>query len=161
VTLSAVANYLVDASGLDRGNLAQALQDNALNGRFLQGYSACGSALVELSDLLDSAGLTWSVQNGALQVLPRAGALLAPAVLLDESHGLIGCPTFGSPPQQGGKRLLKARSVLMPAIRPGGKVRLNTPSLKAVLGDYVAVLVTHEGDTFGDSWYTDMELRPL
>jgi hypothetical protein len=161
VTLSAVTQHLADASGLGRGNLAQSLQDSMLNGKFLQGYSSCGAALSELSGILESVGLTWSIQNNAIQVLPRAGYLPAPAVLLDEKHGLIGCPTFGSPPQQGGKRLLKAKAVLLPAIRPGVKVRLNTPSLPAVLGSYVAVSVEHEGDTFGDTWFTTMELRPL
>jgi hypothetical protein len=84
-------------------------------------------------------------------------------IVLDSTSGLIGSPAMGSAPtasekKKGAKPLLTAKSLLQPPIRPGRRVRVKSAEYS---GDFRAVKVTHDGDTAGGNWYTDLELEAL
>jgi hypothetical protein len=110
-----------------------------------------GNAAEELTGILRSCGLTWSVQNGVVQVL-RAGKSLGAttATLLSPETGLI------SDPQVDPAGLVFARALLSPTLIPGGRVQISTDTLR---GTYTIREVKYSGDTSGLEWYADLTLR--
>lgn len=124
------------------------------------GYALQGKVSNELDTLLRAKQLTWSIQDGALQLLGPRELLPGEGVLLDSDHGLIGTPSHGSPPADGKPSLLKARSLLQPVFRPGGRVRLRSSGLRGGGGDYRIERLGIVGDTAGGDWYSDLELSP-
>jgi hypothetical protein len=162
-TIQQVAAVIIQALGLKAGNaltelgkgdLRKGLIDFA-NGKTLHGYAA-----TELKKLLHSAGLEFSVQDGALQVT-RPGEAVTEAVLLDSSSGLIGSPEYG---ETGGEKdkhiVLKAKSLLEPRLVPGRPVVISSETT-GNLGTFRIEKVTHTGDNMGQAWYSDIECRQL
>jgi len=82
---------LVAALSLGEGNLSEmgALTLGSYTS-LPRPYTFHGLASAELSAYLTSLGFTWSVQNGALQVLRNGSALNRRGILLNPSTGLIG-----------------------------------------------------------------------
>jgi hypothetical protein len=155
-----IVRKLVDALQLKAGN---ALKEIA-NGNFAKGISEFtngkvlhGNAAKELDTFLNSLGLTYSIQDGALQVLRYGQATAAPAVVLNASTGLIGSPEFG----ETGKdkhTILKIKSLLQPELVPGRRIKLESETKECIAR---VDKVTHTGDTHGPAWYSDLECRVL
>jgi hypothetical protein len=122
--------------------------------QYMKGTVLSGSAANELDRVTSAAGLEWSIQDGVLQLLPRAEALAGTAVVLSADTGMIGSPALDS------KGVLKAKSLLMPDLFPGRKVQV----VSATIPDgsfYRVERITYTGSTFGPEWYCDMELKAL
>lgn len=146
-----VLKKIANATGLDLGNVSSkaALIDKV----FDQGWSAGGSALRALDQLITALGKTWSIQDGALQILDPYEALDLPIPEITPDTGLIGSPEMGSPPSKGKPALLHFKSLLV-AVKPGGKVRLKSSRYSG----YIRIhKVTFEGDTHGGPWYSTMD----
>ena len=95
-TLQQVVQHIADAMGVGAGNAVTALRGatlGALDATFAEGTILHGLAAAELTRLTSSAGLTWSIQDGVLQVLPRGGALARDAV--SEGGRTIGAGNAG------------------------------------------------------------------
>lgn len=119
---------------------------------------------------------TWSIQDGRVQVVKRAGVLPGEAVSLNSATGLIGAA-------EQSEKGIKARCLLNPRLRVGGLVKLNqadveeqrldapapasgstsagaAPEAKPakIAGDgfYRLWAVQHSGDTRGNDWYSDL-----
>lgn len=153
-----IANILTDVVktlGVDPGNAINSVGEIVEN--LPGGYVAHGRAGAELDRLLIGRGFEWSVQDGRLQLL-KTGKTTNVLTVLTPDTGLIGSPEYGSPDKKGGAGFLKVKTLLQPQIRPGGKVRIKTSSVD---GLFRAEAVTHEGDTAGGAWYTDLELSPI
>lgn len=151
------------ALGVDPGNSREVLsaeQARMKRQQVLTGYAAFGSAARELSGLLKPHGMSWSIQDGRLQVLAGTSPASGAAVRLTPSTGLVGSPEFGTPDFYGVKEppRLKVRSLLLPALFPGCRVQLES---ERYTGDLRAEKVTHSGDTHGGDWYTEIEGIPL
>lgn len=151
-----VVKAMVKELGLDQGNTAQKLSKFA-GVVFSKGFTMHGQASREMTRLLQGQGLTWSIQDGRIEILGADETLAESGPLIDPDHGLIGSPAFGTPPDKGKPALLKVKSLLQPSLRPGMKFKLDS-SLKK--GDFRVVRLVHTGDTFGGDWYTDIEARP-
>lgn len=152
-----VARRLSVLLGLDPGNLTGQVAEAAVT--FTQGYSARGRVSDELGRLLDGLGLTWSIQDGRLQVLaPGESAPGSTSVEISQSSGLVSSPEHGSPDASGKPGVLKVKSLLQPDIRP--RCRFSLVSDTAT-GGYRAGRVDHAGDTAGGEWYTTAEATPL
>lgn len=155
-----VLKDIATQSGWDLGNVPQfyaSLQDQYVNG-----FAAYGSAAEALDAVLKARGLRWSIQNGAIQILPLAGYTPAAAIQLDVNHGLIGSPEMGSEEHKKAahKRTLKVKSLLQPLFVPGGRINLVSVSHNGV---YTIQKVHHEGDTHGNgdnSWTSEIEVVP-
>lgn len=147
---------LVAKCGVDAGNAPDFYR--ALTGQLAEGYSFEGPVQKALTELLAPEHLTWSVQRGALQILPAKGYLMTPAILLTPSSGLIGSPEWGSPPEKGGPRSLKAKSLLQGQFVPGGRVEIQSD---AVNGVFAIKEVQHSGDTAGEDFCSELELRAV
>lgn len=150
-TTDQVIKACAKALGVGEGNLnaaVSALKNAGLGTLFSEGTVIHGSAARELSGLCKAAGLTWSVQNGKLQILPIAQALDGEAVVIGPSTGMVGSPTVDN------KGILKVRSLLIPDLFPGRKIVLEASRLK---GRYRAETTTFVGDSAGPDWFVDIE----
>lgn len=145
------ARAIAKAMGLDMGNFNKQME--SVTAQFDQGYAACGSAARALDQIITTIGKTWSIQDGALQILDPYGVLDLPIPVISPTSGLIDSPEMGSPPSKGKPQLLKFKSLLI-ATKPGAKVRL----LSARYDGFVRVhKCSFTGDTHGGDWYTEIE----
>lgn len=126
-------------------------------GEFSSGYAQFGKASTELTRLLSPIGHTWSIQDGRVEILGEGESVADTAPLLSPSTGLVGSPTFGTSEKKSGKATMKCRSLLLPRLRPGQKVVLDSLTLR---GQFRTTKVTHAGDTAGNDWYSDIEATP-
>lgn len=151
--LEDVINYLADAMGVGRGNISDALRGATLDrvgAVFPQGTVVHGYAATQLTGLLASAGLAWSVQSGVLQVLPHRGTLARTAVLLSPESGLVGSPEIDN------HGIVKAKALLIPELTPGRLVSLESATFG---GTFRIEKAEYTGDTHGTDWYADLSMR--
>lgn len=125
-----------------------------LQAKYASGYTAKGRASDELSKVLKGAGLSFSIQDGRLQVLERRGHSGERAIVLNAASGLLGSPEHGTTDKEGKQPLLKVESLLMPQLLPGRLLFLEARSHN---GQYRISKLTHHGDTHGGKWVTVME----
>jgi hypothetical protein len=155
--LAQIVERLAKDLGVKAGNALARLARRDWPGateRYLQGYSASGATVRELDRVVRAAGLEWSVQDGNLQLLSPDEATAEPAVLLSPDSGLVGTPEHGTSQKEGGPKVLKARSLLQPAIRPGRLVRVES---RKITGAFRVVRVVHSGELAERDWYSDIE----
>lgn len=147
----------VDALEIGRGNLGEfstaALRTGAT--RFEDGYVVDGPARGVINTILRGAGLRWSVQNGALQIMRIGQALQTEAVVLSPDSGLVESPTRVREGTERGK--VTARCLLQPGLDPGRRVVLES---RVISGEYEVRKVTYSGDTKGNDWHATLEMRP-
>ncbi len=151
--LDAVLGHIAGALGVDPGNSSRAFQGAAFgNGMrvFAEGTAVDGSAADALTRIASAAGLEWSVQGGALQVLPRGRPLNTPAVVLTPDTGLVGSPSLDT------TGIMKAKTFLMSDLVPGRLVNVTT---RFVTGTYRVDKVEITGDTEGKDWHCSIEGR--
>lgn len=127
-----------------------------------------GPAAYELDLIANTVGLQWSIQNGALALVPIDDATHETEILLSRDTGLVGWPEVGEhkwrPPGKGGKPkkyhpTVKAVAKLDPQMRPGVRVELRSV---VVSGRYRADVVEFDGDTHEEGkWTAALTLRPL
>ena len=137
--------------GVGSGNTSQATASallDSVGNTVVTGTSLRGMVAEELDRLCAGAGLEWSIQNGALQILPLGTALSGQAIVLSPTSGLIGSPTK----EQRGR--VKFRSLINPEIVPGKQVRIQS---RVVAGAYRVDKCAWSGDTEGQEWYVDGE----
>lgn len=148
-TLADALRSLGASMGVGAGNLSTAAA--AASQVLPEGAVVRGSAAAELTRLCASAGLSWSIQDGVLQVLPVGRALSRVAVELGPDTGLVGSP------EKGKGSAVKAKALLIPDLVPGRLVVLRS---EVIRGTYRAEEVEYTGDTRGDDWYASLTLRP-
>lgn len=147
------------ALGVNTGNLEQALASGGFRGnltQFAHGYTAHGKASAELDKLLKTAGLSWSIQNGALQLLKGDAPASGQAVLLSPSTGLIGSPDHGAPDKKGKPSKMLIKSLLQPQIVCGGRVEVQSAAVK---GQFRVEVLEHSGDNMQGEWITKIEAQ--
>ncbi len=121
-----------------------------------------------------SQGSTWSIQQGAVNIIPLKGYLPNTAVVLNALTGMIGVPesTIDG---------VKVRCLLNPRIQAGNRVQIDNKTINQTLhtnpnapiaynqytgiqlfasatddGIYRVYVAEHEGDTRGQPFYTDI-----
>lgn len=159
------------AMGVNLGNLEKFLTNTNFKEnltQFKNGLALSGRASQKFDELIKLAEAQWSIQDGKLQVLKDKGTEAAAlqtvntnaeAVVLSAKTGLIGSPDHGSPEQKKKVSIVKARSLLRYEFKCGGQVFLD--ALGTNRGYYKITHLTHDGDTMGGDWYTNLELKPL
>lgn len=163
--VATVFRRVAQATGLDVTD-ACALVQSTVTDQFTQGYVAYGSAIAELERLLVGRLMTWTVEDGRLVLTSTGQPRALPVVVLSADTGLVGSVEHGTsasatptaPAEAPPPPVLKARSLLQPLFRAGGKVQLDARTTK---GLFRITALTHTGDTHGGEWYTDLELAPL
>jgi hypothetical protein len=142
-----VLTQIVAALGVGEGNAEQALAGMSQT-YCSKGVILKGNAADYLEDLCAANGLEYSIQGGALQILPLNTPLPGQALVLSSNSGLIGSPTVDS------KGVLSATALITPGLIPGGLVTIQGES---VSGSYRIVVVEYEGDTLGNPWYAKIQ----
>lgn len=139
-----IINAAVAALGLPTG-VIKGLPDTANQ----TGFAFSGRAGELLDQMTEKSGLEWSVQTGALQIMPEDENTGETAVLLSSNTGLLGLPNK----KDDG---LEINSLLNPELRPGRLVRVES---KLLIGPnlYKATTVEHEGDTREGRWTSKVE----
>jgi hypothetical protein len=144
-----VAKQLIAAMGLGLGNVPDAFKNLSLiNSRNHPPGVLNGNAAREFTALCRSVGASWSIQNKAVQVLPKGKALPLPAIKLTKDSGLVGAPSISS------DGTVKAKSLLNPAITPGQIVAIGAEFIQ---GQFVVRKASYSGDTHGTEWYVELE----
>lgn len=151
-TAKQVLQTIVAGLGIGQGNLAKAvalLEASPLGAQlFVRGCLLKGSAPDIMTDFCRSVGLSWSVQDGALQVTSLNQPLDGEAILVDAGHGLVGSPTLDT------AGILSLTMLLAPGVVPGAKLVVDAARLS---GGYRVVGVESVGDTFETEWYHKVE----
>jgi hypothetical protein len=145
----------MQALGIGTGNLPKAL--NLLNTQgaaqlYANGAVIKGLAADHMTDLMRSAGLEWSIQDGQLQVLNVGQPLAGQAILISESSGMVGSPSVDT------KGVLAFTTLMIPGIKPGIPVSVQTETPNTS-GGYRIISVEYKGDTMGQEWYCVCEAQ--
>lgn len=108
-------------------------------------------------------GLQASVQNNGFHILPLFGSTRRPPFLINAETGMIGIPerftskrqyVYAQNPQNG----WKVRTTLNPQILPGDRVNIVSKQVELPSGTFVVYSIRHEGDTYGNAWYSELEV---
>lgn len=154
-SLSQAIRFAADQLKVNIGNLNDALNEGGLPfQKFEYGLPVSGSAYDVFNTLMKTAGYTWSVQQGALQVIKKGDQLVEEAVVLSKDTGLVGSPEHSAPHKSKKPSFLVAKSLLNPKIRPGCTVRMDSLQVK---GDFIVHKVVHSGDSHGNDWTSKFE----
>ncbi len=179
--LSNVVQQACSAMGIGQGNASRyfASASIAASGSTLpHTMTLSGSASDQLNRILESVGLTWSIQNGALQVLPKGTPLDQPAIEISSSTGLLDSPqasidsstSLGSaqqfaagakqkvakPPKPKDTGILKLKTLLIPGIVPGRKLVLKSDEYN---GGYMFVECRYRGQTWAKDYFIESIVR--
>ena len=146
ITAGEVIRYLASEMGL-----SLEVFDLATDPRYQRGYSVSGSASVVLASVVQDCGCQFTTVDGALRIWPIGSAARNTVDVWAEDTGLLEAlgPADGS--------TIRATALLRPGLRPGDVVRIDD---RAYQGEVVIAELTHEGDTFGDAWYTSIIGKP-
>ena len=135
-----VADRVIDQLGLPRGTVE--VPDEL---GFPQGFHATGRAEDVMRRLSRATGADWSIQDGAVQVVPDDGDTGRRGVVFSSADGtLVGRP---EPKDKG----LQVTGLLRPALRPGDVYRIEGPDTE---GFYKARTVKMRGSRFKQEFYT-------
>lgn len=156
VTLDAANLTMADvaAEAARQLNLPVGIIDIPGNAQLTQGLVLTGSVENVLQRIAASTGTDVSVQNGVLQILPKnkvrrnAGPLYS-----SKLKNIITYPKFTD---EG----LKLTVFLDGSLEPGDRFKVAVDS-KRYDGVYKALTVKHSGDLWGQTFYTEIEARPL
>lgn len=154
-TLADAVKAAASSLGVPIGNAVEKLRNGNIGGAFSAfsgGVALHGPAATHMDRLLATAGYTWSIQDGVLQLLRVDEPNKELAVVLSPQSGLVGSPEFGE------RQSVRARSLLQPDLRPGRRVQLESETAR---GLYRCEAVTHVGDTAGAAWFSECDLRRL
>lgn len=149
VSLASVVEKCAVSLGVERGNLDAKLPE-LRKIRSEEGYVLHGSAADALTEALTPAGYTWSIQDGALQIL-SVDESTADVVFLSPATGLIGSPELGTGDKK--RPIVKLRSLLR-RYRVGGRVALEAIGLSGV---FKPIKLEYALDTRGTDWYANIE----
>lgn len=116
---------------------------------YLTGFSFSGPARELLDSIARKQGLEWSIQNGALQIIPKTDNVGESAVLLNAQTGLLDVPNKTA---EG----FSAKSLLNPLLVPGRQVKIESELLTGV-SIFKVEKVNHVGDTKEGEWTTNVE----
>lgn len=151
VPIATAMSAVAQALGLGQGNIGTAtaqLENAGITS--LNGGALTGSAAHRMTDFCRSAGLEWSIQNGAIQILNIGKAISAQAFEISSSTGMIDSPTVDN------KGVVSAKTLIIPGLLPGILVTFNTLYLT---GGYRVERCKWSGQTMGDDWFCEFEAK--
>lgn len=139
-----------------------------------------GMSRLHMRTEAETAGATWSINNGIVRIIPRKGYAPGQVVVLNGQTGLIGRPeqTVDG---------IRARCLINPNIRVGSRVQIDNEAINQTLrqdpkaapiqynqwaglqflaniasdGIYRVYVIEYDGDTRGQEWYSDLTLLAI
>jgi len=157
----AAQQIVTDISGAMALDSVDILAD--LSGGYRNGYSYSGQARGALDELASRFNFDWSIQNGELKILERRTADTRDVVVLTPQTGLIGSPAplddLGTAMAQNAQQAgLTVECQLQPRLYPASVVELRS---RDYTGRYRIETVIHRGDTHGNDWRSELQVREL
>lgn len=154
-SFSDICKSVAKALNLNPGNLDQALSNapKKISG-FVKGFVAHGRSSDVLTTLLKSAGLDFSINDGAMLVVVPGQSASNEAFKLTPTTGLIGSPDHTPPDQKAKPATLKCKCLLNPQIRPASIIEIESAGVN---GKFVVQKLEHKGDSHGQEWTTEIE----
>ena len=119
-------------------------------------YSTVSSAKRELDTLSRGHGFYWSIQNGAMEVIPKDGLLPGSPILIAPQTGMIDVPTVTD-------NGIEVRTMLDPNIRPNRQIQVlsSVINIGTAGGTYRVSNVSHTGDNFDGPFQTSVKGEKL
>jgi hypothetical protein len=152
--VSLIVDRLLEALGISEVSRLAEVEKILTTRVYTNGYAINGSVKKSLDKVLLAVGLTWSIQNGEVQILVKGKDAGHQAIKVDRTTGLIGVPSSGS----GGDNIVKFTSLLNPRLIPGSLVFLNSILVKGI---FVVKTAKFEGDSHGPKWQVTCECAPV
>lgn len=140
---SQVLDELIKSMGLVKGAVV-----GVPNSQYANGISLSGLSKDRLDDICRKEGLQWSIQDGAIQIIPETQATNDSAILVSSNSGLIGSPSRT-------KEGIEFKMLLNTNLRPGRRVKIEGRFLK---GDYKITQVEHSGDSHEGEFISDCKV---
>lgn len=119
------------------------------NKTFSKGVSFSRSCRSALDTIVKNQGLEWSIQNNALQIIPRNAHNGETAIVISKQTGMIGVPTQGN-------GFVQFVSLLNPQMVPGRPVQIVSED-KHFNGFYKIRRAKFDGDSHGEKWFVTCE----
>jgi hypothetical protein len=179
--LSTICQQACSAMGIGQGNSARffsGVSIEASGNALPHTMTLSGSAAEQLTRVLSSVKLTWSIQNGALQILPNGTPLDQEAIEVSSSTGLLDSPqasidsttSLGSaqqfaagvkqknakPPKPKATSVLKVRTLIIPGWVPGRKIVLKSDEYN---GGYMIMEARYRGQTWSKDYFIESIVR--
>lgn len=183
--ISTVLTQCAQAMGVgfgNVGNFSSGVQIEGLGAVLPSNMVLDGSASTQMDRVVKSisntvnglqTGLTWSIQNGVLQILPKGTPLNQSAILVSPQTGLIGSPessidssvSLGNPqqfslanavakkpkqPKPKDPGIVRLRTLLIPGLVPGRKIDLESAAFS---GGYMITEVEYLGQSWSNEWH--------
>jgi len=131
-----------------------------------RGQVLYGMARDHMRTAAHTTDTSWSIQDGAVQMVPKRGYLPGNAISLTAESGLVGMP------EQTNDGIM-VRCLLNPRLRVGSRIHLNNKSIIRFKTDlrigafqhapridrdglYRILAIEFRGDTRGQDWYCDL-----
>lgn len=155
-----VGDIIADVMGSLKINaskgLARARSGDLTGGikQIFNGLTVSGNSKEELDKLAKTYGFDWSIQDDELQVLLPEEATPEVAVVMTPSTGLIGSPTRVLDDKRPKKNIVRGRSLLIPAIKPGRLIQLDSLEIS---GSFRTLTVMHTGQSDGGDFFSEWE----
>lgn len=163
---------VLEPLGVRRGYIAPLPQERSPRALVLH-----GNVRDVLRELAQSWGMSWSLQRGALTILPLIGpGPPRDTIVLNAATGMIGMPEQTI---EG----INVRSLLNPLIEVGTRLHIDNSSIQRYRADlshlgevrntlieqtriaedgfYRVLAVDHIGDTFSENWYSEITCMAL
>jgi hypothetical protein len=127
-----------------------------------QGYSFNGRAKDAIDEITRKAGYEWSITDNELLILPANGNTGSVAAKLTPESGLINAPERANDQEGEFEEALekelewKITSLLNPRLYPGALVEIDSKQAK---GMFQIENVRHHGDSRGNEWYSEIEVK--
>ena len=145
--VSTVVRALVDSLGIGTGNLPKVLgqlRAGNVGSLALDGAVLSGPTAYHLDNWTRSAGMSWSIQDGAIQFLIDDKPLGDRVVKLSPETGLVGTPTVNAEGE------LSATSFIIPGVHVGAVIVVESSSVE---GAFQITKTDYTGDTYGPQWH--------
>jgi hypothetical protein len=115
---------------------------------FESGHFVAGKVRDAIDELATSCGVTWSIQDGVLQLL-GADAPKTGGPLLKAGSGLVGSPERGD-------KGISVKTLLMPTLKPGKLFKLES---RLITGWYRVTRSVHKASSDGMTWESSVEAK--
>lgn len=153
-TVQKIFNDLILLFGLPLTNIGF-----SLSGQYVNGWSFCGKIKDAITEVLDKAGLSWTVQNNQLVVIESGKSVERTGLFLTPDTGLLDSPeilvdTDNTPTEEPPARY-KIRSLLFPQLFPGVDFKLKS---KNVSGNFKVETAKFSGDNYEGDFICELEV---
>ncbi len=141
-----------------------------IKGDIKGGFVMLGNMSTELNTLGNSFNFNWSIQNNILVICANKQTITSRIVLLTPKTGLIMNPESIKKVSQSLRKLkdnrqklndvnlFKVQALLQSQLQVNDVIAVESNELN---GKFRVEKLTHLGDTRGNDWYTDMEVRAI